>query len=151
DAYGTRFDARLQPLPWRNARPPRRRGRGGVVMTAIDSKGEHPSALRARPSIVLFERGTPDEAGAALAIYRRETESLPDGATLKWHVDPGNLGLLSRAVRELEGAHPVDVVLRADDVAHDQTHVAHESELVPTLRRLRERASSDEAVRLLMS
>jgi MoaA/NifB/PqqE/SkfB family radical SAM enzyme len=60
----------------------------------------------------------------------------PDDQPVRWHVDPGNLGLLSRAIRE-QPARRFDVVLDADDAADDQTHVAHEGELVPTLRRLR--------------
>jgi MoaA/NifB/PqqE/SkfB family radical SAM enzyme len=104
-------------------------------------------------SVALFENGTPDEPGAALAAYRREATALAGGARLRWHVDPGNLGLLSRALRELDGAGPreVEIVLRADDVAPDQTHVAHESDLVPTLRRLRDSAPAGVDVRLVLS
>lgn len=87
--------------------------------------------------IALFEQGTPDEPGAALAMYRREAARSPEG--VRWHVDPGNLGLLSRAVRE-QSAGVLEVVLRAEDIALDQTIVAHENQLVPTLRRLREHA-----------
>jgi MoaA/NifB/PqqE/SkfB family radical SAM enzyme len=99
------------------------------------------------PSVpnVLFEHGTPEAPGAALAAfadYRRGAATSgadgPDGTTaapLRWYVDPGNLGLLSRALRELP-PRGVEAVLRADDVAEDQTHVAHECALVPTLRRL---------------
>jgi MoaA/NifB/PqqE/SkfB family radical SAM enzyme len=86
-------------------------------------------------SIAVFEHGTPDEPRAALAAFaeaRRAAEA--NDAPLRWYVDPGNLGLVSRAVRELPGR--VEAVLRADDVADDQTHVAHECALVPTLRRL---------------
>lgn len=99
----------------------------------------------------LFESGTPDEPGAALATYRRETLALGDGVALRWHVDPGNLGLLSRALRELDGSRDVEIILRAEDVAHDQTIVAHEDELVPTLRRMRESAAGRDRVRLTMS
>ena len=103
-------------------------------------------------TIALFEKGTPDEPGEALATYRRETSTLESGVGLRWHVDPGNLGLLSRAIRELGTvSRRVEVVLRAEDVAHDQTHVAHETELVPTLRRLREHAGEHFDVRLLLS
>ncbi|HET9622905.1 MAG TPA: radical SAM protein [Kofleriaceae bacterium] len=77
----------------------------------------------------VFEHGTPEAPGAALAEYRRVTA----GAPVRWFVDPGNLGLLSRAARERPA---ITAVLRADDVADDQTHVAHEHALVPTLRRL---------------
>jgi MoaA/NifB/PqqE/SkfB family radical SAM enzyme len=66
-------------------------------------------------------------------------------AVAPFDVDPGNLGRLSRAVREREGA--IDVVLRATDVAPDRTDVDYEAELVPTLRRLHEAKS----VRLRMS
>jgi MoaA/NifB/PqqE/SkfB family radical SAM enzyme len=101
------------------------------------------------PSVptVLFEHGTPEEPGAALAAfatYRREAAA--GEASLRWYVDPGNLGLLSRALREL-GPRRVEAVLRADDVAEDQTHVAHECELVPTLRRLH----TEHGLRLVMS
>jgi len=103
-------------------------------------------------TIALFEQGTPDEPGEALAIYRRETSALLGDSALRWHVDPGNLGLLSRAMRELGTVNRrVDIVLRAEDVAHDQTHVAHETELVPTLRRLREQAGEHLDVRFMMS
>lgn len=105
-------------------------------------------------AVALFENGTPDEPGAALDVYRREASSLAASGVLRWHVDPGNLGLLSRAVRELgdlEGARSIDVVLRADDVAHDQTIIAHEDQLVPTLRRLRDGAASRQRVRLSMT
>lgn len=100
----------------------------------------------ASPIIGLFEGGTPDEPGLALATYRRETTALTPATTLRWHVDPGNLGLLSRAARELSlpsadapRKRPrLEVVLRAEDLAPDRTHIAHETELAPTLRRLRE-------------
>ena len=99
----------------------------------------------------LFEGGTPDEPGLALAAYQRAREAGPE---LRWHVDPGNLGLLSRAVRELSAPPSADaddlrskklpssprtleVIVRADDIAEDETMVAHEGDLAPTLRRLR--------------
>ncbi|HEU4726926.1 MAG TPA: radical SAM/SPASM domain-containing protein, partial [Kofleriaceae bacterium] len=89
--------------------------------------------------VALFEHGTPDEPGAALAAFARvrRDAAVADaaGPPLRWHVDPGNLGLLSRAVREL-APRRIEAVLRADDIADDQTVVAHECELVPTLRRL---------------
>jgi MoaA/NifB/PqqE/SkfB family radical SAM enzyme len=88
----------------------------------------------------LFEHGTPEEPGAALAAYRGSA------GAVRWHVDPGNVGLLSRAVRE-EGAARFEAVLRADDVADDATHVADERELVPTLRRLHD----EHALRLVMT
>jgi MoaA/NifB/PqqE/SkfB family radical SAM enzyme len=102
-------------------------------------------------SYALFENGTPDEPGAALATYRSRASE-----ALRWHVDPGNLGLLSRAVRErassAAAALGLDIVLKADDVAPDQTIIPHESELVPTLRRLVQDASKhDSPVRLLMT
>ena len=98
----------------------------------------------------LFENGTPDEPGVALASYRREIGAAAANASsgsLRWHVDPGNLGLLSRAVRELVDARTpltLDIVLRADDLAPDRTVVAHETVLVPTLRRLRDDAAKAE-------
>lgn len=82
----------------------------------------------------LFEAGTPDEPGLALAAYRDAVEA---GGPLRWFVDPGNLGLLSRAAREIERPRTIEVVLRAEDLAEDRTVVAHEGELAPTLRRLR--------------
>ncbi len=85
-------------------------------------------------TLALFDQGTPEEPGAALAAYRAAAEE-----DLAWHVDPGNLGLLSRALRE---GRRVEVVLSAEDVAEDRTHVAHEAQLVPTLRRLRDEHSS---------
>ena len=90
----------------------------------------------------LFEAGTPDEPGMALAVYRRERARLAAGAPVRWHVDPGNIGLLSRAIRELPEAaeRRFEIVLAADDAAPDQTWVRHESVLVPTLRRLRDAA-----------
>ncbi|HEU0030406.1 MAG TPA: radical SAM protein [Kofleriaceae bacterium] len=82
----------------------------------------------------LFEAGTPDEPGAALAVVRGELAAQP--ARLRWYVDPGNLGLLSRALRE--SRQPFEIVLRAIDRTDTHTDVAHERELVPTLRRLRD-------------
>ena len=87
----------------------------------------------------LFEHGTPEAPGAALAAYRAAE------TPLRWYVDPGNIGLLSRAAREQ--ASRLEVVLRADDLAEDQTIVAHECELVPTLRRL----ATEHGVSLTMS
>lgn len=89
--------------------------------------------LTTTPTTTLFEAGTPDEPGLALATYQR---ALREPAELRWFVDPGNIGLLSRAVRELTASKKLEVVLRADDLAEDQTVVAHEGELAPTLRRL---------------
>lgn len=63
----------------------------------------------------------------------------------QFHVDPGNLGKLSRAVKET--SDPIEVVLHADDLAFDQTNVHDEAALVPTLRRLRQ----DRRVTLTMS
>ena len=82
----------------------------------------------------VFEHGTPDDPGAALAAFAASRRAAA-GSPLAWYVDPGNLGLLSRAARELAPGG-LTAVLRADDVADDQTDVAHERELVPTLRRL---------------
>ena len=86
-------------------------------------------------AIDLFRGGTPEGPGEALAAYRSATAL---GSPLTWHLDLANVGLLSRAA--VEGARPLDVVLRADDLAPDRTEVANEGELVPTLRRLLERA-----------
>ncbi|HEX4418146.1 MAG TPA: radical SAM protein [Kofleriaceae bacterium] len=85
------------------------------------------------PPVAVFEHGTPEAPGAALAEYRRGAAA---GEALRWYVDPANLGLLSRAAREI-APRRVEVVLRADDITDDQTIVAHEHALVPTLRRLR--------------
>jgi MoaA/NifB/PqqE/SkfB family radical SAM enzyme len=94
------------------------------------------------PPPVLFEHGTPEAPGAALAAfgrYQRATgapaAALHDAPPLRWHVDPGNLGLLSRALSE-PAPRRVEAVLRAADVSDDQTEVADEHALVPTLRRL---------------
>jgi len=86
----------------------------------------------------LFENGTPDEMGAALAIYRSATRAHAPGSTLRWHVDPGNIGLLSRALRELTTYAPIviEAVLRAEDISETETRIPHETFLVPTLRRL---------------
>lgn len=89
----------------------------------------------------LFAGGTPDGAGAALAAYR----AVGDRA-MRWFVDPANVGLLSRAVRERGGDH-FEVVLHAIDRADDHTEVIDECELVPTLRRLH----ADHGVRLVLS
>jgi MoaA/NifB/PqqE/SkfB family radical SAM enzyme len=103
--------------------------------------------------VVMFRDGTPEAPGAALEAYRREAASLVQATRLAWHVDPGNLGLLSRAVRELPPDRGLDVVLRAEDLAFDRTRVFDEGELVPTLRRLREqaRARAGGPIRLVMS
>jgi MoaA/NifB/PqqE/SkfB family radical SAM enzyme len=81
--------------------------------------------------VELFAGGTPEEPGAAWAAFARARGGQP----VRWFVDPGNLGLLSRAARELPAGQLI-AVLAADDVAEDQTLVAHEGALVPTLRRL---------------
>lgn len=65
---------------------------------------------------------------------------------IQFHVDPGNLGKLSRAAREAPPG-TLEVILEATDLAHDQTQVADEAHLVPTLRRLRKELG----VRLTMS
>jgi MoaA/NifB/PqqE/SkfB family radical SAM enzyme len=64
---------------------------------------------------------------------------------MQFNVDPGNIGKLSRAAREAQGE--LEVILQAEDVAFDQTHVADEAALVPTLRRLRQ----EQRVKLTMS
>jgi MoaA/NifB/PqqE/SkfB family radical SAM enzyme len=101
----------------------------------------------------LFREGTPEAPGEALAAYRAALGAARSGGVLVWHVDPANLGLLSRAVAELEGegGSALSVILRADDRAPDCTIVAHEGELVPTLRRLRDKAPPGLAVSLVMS
>jgi MoaA/NifB/PqqE/SkfB family radical SAM enzyme len=83
--------------------------------------------------LALFPAGTPEAPGAALAAARA---ALSAGEPIAWHVDPGNLPLLSRAVAE--GAR-VTAILAAIDEADDRTLVAHEGELSPTLRRLHDR------------
>lgn len=98
----------------------------------------------------LFRHGTPDEAGAALALYRGVGASLGADASLAWFVDPGNLGLLSRAAREL-AVRRLDVVVRAEDVQDDRTEVAWETELVPTLRRIREQCPPRITLRFVMT
>lgn len=103
--------------------------------------------------IPLFEDGTPDEPGVALRTYRDRAASLGGGDTLVWHADPANLGLLSRALREL-GHDRFEVVLAANDIADDRTEVAFESYLVPTLRRLRDetrKPSEQSELRLSMT
>lgn len=77
----------------------------------------------------LFATGTPEAQGAALALFHEA------GEHVRWHLDPGNVGLLSRAMRE--GGRNVTVVLPADDLSPEQTRIAYEKELQPTLRRLR--------------
>lgn len=91
-----------------------------------------------------FPEGTPEEPGAALATFRATSSRLGPEDAIDWRLDPGNIGLLSRAVRELvSGAGPrvVTIALPATDVADDRTDVAHEGILVPTLRRLRDQAT----------
>ncbi|WP_394836934.1 radical SAM protein [Pendulispora rubella] len=86
--------------------------------------------------MALFEGGTPNEPGAARALYERALGE--PNAALRWCVDAANIGLLSRAVRELDATTALEVVLPAHDEAPDRTVVADEGMLVPTLRRLRE-------------
>ena len=81
----------------------------------------------------VFADGTPEAPGAARAVA---DAAIASGRPLRWHVDPGNLGLLSRAAAARPRA--ITAVLAAVDVADDETHVAHEGALVPTLRRLRD-------------
>jgi MoaA/NifB/PqqE/SkfB family radical SAM enzyme len=101
----------------------------------------------------VFRDGTPEGPGEALAAYRAALREARERGALAFHVDPANLGLLSRAASELEGAgaRSLAVVLRADDLAPDRTIVAHEGELVPTLRRLREKAPPSLGVSLWMT
>src|SRR6185295_12910380 len=110
----------MQSLPRRDARSHRGGSRGAARMK-LDS------------CTTLFEEGTPDEPGIALASYR---EAMATSDDIRWFVDPGNIGLLSRAVRELPD-RKLEVVLRAEDISDTETIVAHESDLAPTLRRLR--------------
>ncbi|HEU4535374.1 MAG TPA: radical SAM protein [Polyangiaceae bacterium] len=86
----------------------------------------------------LFAGGTPEGPGEALAAYRAALAGPGARAGLRWHLAPGNLGLLSRALGEAPraGAGPIEVVLRARDLADDRTEVADEGALVPALRRL---------------
>jgi MoaA/NifB/PqqE/SkfB family radical SAM enzyme len=85
----------------------------------------------------LFRGGTPEGRGEALAAARA---ALASGEAVAWHVDLGNVGLLSRMMLERKGDQALEVVLRAEDRAPDRTEVADEGELVPTLRRLRDKA-----------
>jgi len=103
--------------------------------------------------MTFFLEGTPAELGAARAIYREQFEAWDGRELLRWYVDPANLGLLSRAVREL-GAKPraeLEVILRAEDVATDRTLVADEGVLVPTLRRLHEQRAPRTSLAFRMS
>ncbi|WP_394847279.1 radical SAM protein [Pendulispora brunnea] len=84
--------------------------------------------------MALFEGGTPNEPGAARALYERALNE-PGGA-IRWCVDAANIGLLSRAARELDATTALEVVLPARDEAPDRTVVADEGVLVPTLRRI---------------
>lgn len=114
-------------------------------------------------SASVFEDGTPSEPSAALAAYRSATRSLR-GGTLRWYVEPANVELLERAVRELNleprapyAPDSLEIVLAATDRAFDQTDVAFEAELAPVLRRLHdgqknEAASGSKAtLRLMMT
>jgi len=80
---------------------------------------------------MLFDGGTPDAPGEALATLRR---AFGEGEVVRFCVDAGNLGLLSRAAREHE--RPIEVVLPARDVADDRTIIPDEGLIAPTLRRL---------------
>jgi hypothetical protein len=115
----------------------------------------------------LFLLGTPDSPGEALAAYRRILETLhdhrsysesrdglaPTKSAVRWHVDPGNLGLLSRAMNDLVAARApgLEVIIAAVDESETSTVVAHEGLLVPTLRRLRERAPTGFSLRFTLS
>ncbi len=116
------------------------------------------------PGSILFERGTPDSPGEALAVYRRIVDSLrgpvasaPAGeGRVRWRVDPANLGLLSRAVGELRergggGTAKLEVQLLAEDLADDDTRIPNEGFMVPTLRRLREREGEGPELSLSLS
>lgn len=108
------------------------------------------SALPTTRHVELFARGTPEAPGAALAAVRATLGSHEAPGALRWHVDPGNLGLLSRTLRELAelpaGQAPaITVVLAAEDLADDRTLVAREGELVPTLRRLHDEVQRGES------
>ncbi|MCU0683960.1 MAG: radical SAM protein [Polyangiaceae bacterium] len=96
----------------------------------------------------LFAGGSPEGPGEALAAYRAALAGACAG--LRWHLDPANLGLLSRALREAPqaGAGPIEVVLRATDRADDRTEVADEGALVPALRRLAASPGAAPALRM---
>ncbi|HEU4407142.1 MAG TPA: radical SAM protein [Polyangiaceae bacterium] len=104
-------------------------------------------------SVALFEGGTPEGPGEALGAYRAAISRLGPGSALRFHVDPANLGLLSRAAREAPaaGAGPVEVVLRARDLAFDRTEVEAEGALAPALRRLVDGAPPGRAPALRLS
>lgn len=103
--------------------------------------------------VELFEKGSPEGPGEAIAAYREALGRLGGGRTLRFHVDPANLGLLSRATREAPaaGAGSIEVVLRARDLAFDRTEVEAEGALVPALRRLVDAAPPGRAPSLRMS
>jgi MoaA/NifB/PqqE/SkfB family radical SAM enzyme len=102
-------------------------------------------------TLSLFEGGTPTGPGVAVRNYTEAARGAA-GRAVRWHVDPGNLGLLSRAAGELPalGATALEIVLAATDHADDRTEVLDECELAPTLRRLRDRAPPGLAVRLAL-
>jgi len=96
--------------------------------------------------MMLFQGGTPNEPGAARALYQ-DALGRANG-TMRWCVDAANIGLLSRAVRELEATTALEVVLPAHDEAPDRTVVADEGMLVPTLRRLSQQRPEGLAFRM---
>ncbi len=101
-----------------------------------------------------FPSGTPSAPGESLTHYKRTLETaVRGGERPTWRVEPGNLGLLSRAVGELaaRGAAGIEVVLPAEDVAHDETRIADEGALAPSLRRIREKAPAGFRVDLRLS
>jgi MoaA/NifB/PqqE/SkfB family radical SAM enzyme len=92
----------------------------------------------------VFRGGTPSDARQALAVGRA---ALDTGRDLAWHVDPANVDLLARLLRDRalgprvatscdDRLPAVTAVLAAVDEAHDRTVVANEGALVPKLRGL---------------
>lgn len=98
-----------------------------------------------------FAEGTPVAPGAALSHYKTRAATAPPRAT--WRAEVANLPLLSRAVSELSarGGEGLVVVLPAADRSDDQTEVADEGALVPTLRRLVRKAPAGFRLDLALS
>lgn len=102
--------------------------------------------------VSLFEAGSPQRPGEASQAFSHAFTDAR-GKTLRWHLDAGNLGLLSRACASLDQGGPsvIDIVLSAIDHDDEHTEIIDEAVLVPTLQRLTTKGASRDRIRLSLS
>lgn len=88
--------------------------------------------------VTVFGPGTQEGRAAALGQFEAAQGALARGEEVRWLIDPGNLGLLSRALGEPAARGPgrITGLLAAIDESPSVTRVAQETKLIPTLIRL---------------